>query len=240
MNILFNNIEIVIVIVVVLAVAIRLRSFLQRKKNLRNLAKHLGMEFSDLPLDEQSESELARMKDQGWVRWFQKFISLFSPWEIRGTFHGMPVRMSPRYLIQRVSGRGSGAGERKDTYMRIEVPFPENLDLGLQIYADNPFVKLGHDGNDDRRREIQSGMPELDNMVNINGISEERIVRILNRTDLLQALLQLYRKYSHAVVDDECVRIEEPQMVVDVNDCRARLEALSHVATCIERAIRFA
>jgi hypothetical protein len=49
----------------------------------------------------------------------------------------------------------------------------------------------------------------------------------------------LFRKYSNSVVDDECVRMEEPKMALDVNDCRARLEALSHVASCIDRAIRF-
>lgn len=239
MEMLLNNIEIIIALGIAIPVTVKAWNFVLRKKKLRKMAELLGLEFSVLPLDKQAESELAEMKDKAWAPWLQKLISLFAPWEMKGRFQGMPARVSRRFLVQRVYGRGTSHRERKDAFMRIEISFHENLGLGLQIFSENPFVRLGHDGFDDRRTELQSGNPELDSRLRINGISEERIVRLLSRTDLREALLQLFGMYSNAVVDDESVRVEEPGIMVNANDCRARLEALTRVASSIDRAIRF-
>jgi hypothetical protein len=239
MDILFNHIGLIFILFFVTLGGVRLWAFFQRKNNLRKMAEQLGLHFSTRPLDKQAESELEGMKDRAWVAWFLKLMHLFDPWEINGKYQGMPVRMWTRYRESRRSRRSMEQVKGKEAFMRIEICFPENLDLGLQIFSENPFVKEGYDAYDDRRKGLQSGNKKLDEEVTINGISEERIIRLLRRTDILEPLLHLFGKYSNAVVDDESVRLEERRFILDDATCRARLKDLFEVASSIDRAIPF-
>ena len=240
---LLNRIELIIALLILTILSVKLWKFLQRKKKLKKMAEILNLNFSELPLDKGQEFDLSDMKNRKWAARLQKVFSLFAPWEITGTLRGLPVRISTRHRAYRVRRVGTststGKGKEKEVFMRMEICFVENLDLGLQIFSDNPFVKEGYDGYDDRRKDLQSGNPELDERVKILGISEQRITKLLGRTDLLEALLQLFKRYSNAVVDDESVRIEERGIIVDADDCRARLESLVSVASSMERAVRF-
>lgn len=239
MDFVFNNLGKIFVLFFVAIVAARLYGLFRRKDKLRKMAEQLELHFSERPLDEHAESQLASMKDRAWVPLFQKLISIFRPWEIKGRFRGMQAQIYTRYR-EEYRGRRRGFGSRvKEAFMRTEICFSTNLDLGLQIFSENPFVRGGYDAHDDRRNEIQSGNQELDRKVTINGISEVRIVRLLARSDLLEALIHLFEEYSNAVVDDESVRLEERRFLLDADACRTRLEDLFQVASCIDRAIRF-
>ena len=142
----------------------------RRRTKLVAMARALNLTYSD-PMGEIAPGgyQAPGAAEPGFIK---KLIAAFSnSWKMKGDYGSRKV--SIKAVVR-------GSGKNKTVYTNILVPFDKPLDLGLRIYTENFFSKIGK--NVFQTQDIQIGDPAIDELVMIKGSSESEIKSLLAGT----------------------------------------------------------
>ena len=148
----------------------------------------------------------------------------FGGFTLNGEFQGESIRV-------RTVTRG-GRKNRK-TYTVYSVSLPSSVPMGLVMYDESLFSKLGKffGGQD-----IQVGRPQLDDAFIIKGNDPGRIRNFLDNDMVAAALLNLYAVESDLHLDVGTLTIEHRGYANSVHELQSHLEPLVDTAYALQDA----
>jgi len=142
--------------------------------------------------------------------------SAFKRPEITGTYRGQPMRI---YTYTQ------GSGKNRHTYTVTAVMLRQPLALGLRVYREGFFSKIGKAIG---TQDIQTGDAAFDDQVMIKGKDEEGVLQVLN-PEVRQAVGELLAQESRVQLDDSGMKQTLSGFVSD----RARLTGLLNGMTSV-------
>jgi hypothetical protein len=149
---------------------------------------------------------------------------LFGDFLMRGDYRGESIRVE---TVKR------GHGRSKKTYTQYTVELPSSVPMGLLLYDEGLFSKLGKmfGGQD-----IQVGRPDLDSAFIIRGGHEQEVREFLDRDTVADAFLEVHRFCSDFQLEHGTLQIERRGLVRDADDIEDNLEPLIRCAKVLKNA----
>ncbi len=201
------------------------------------LGEKLGLQYSDqFTLDKRQLSE----KD---IKKTEKFMSTGFGSKVSKLFNGSIGH------INSINGKYNEAdvkvfidarpheGGRTFTYYVIDVLFNSNLKLGLKIYKEGFFSKVGKFFG---TQDIQTGWRELDDIVMIKANDKNTVMNLLfDRDGAKEALRDMFLMENESrddilLVDDFGIRYETQSLILTKHDVvRDHLDIMTRAAKAI-------
>lgn len=217
-----------VIIFLIIFPAALIISYLNLKKQkgkMRETAARLGLEFSESDplvaiIRERSQRAVytgPRGNNAGFD--FQTVIRniarTFAPWQVGGKYNGYQV-------VIRTEKRD------KKSYTVVQLSFAKPLGLGLNIVVGNFLSKVGK--NLFGKTSITTGNPEMDDKIYISGKDEMRVKYLAKRPDTQNALINLYKKYPGARIDDNGIIYKKSGFAGDFMELQTILNSMAVLA----------
>ncbi len=147
--------------------------------------------------------------------------TMFQRPEISGTYRGQPVRL---YTYTQ------GSGKNRHTYTCTVVGLNRPLALGLRVYKEGFFSKIGKAVG---TQDIQTGDAAFDDRVMIKGDDEDGVLEVLT-PDVRRALGTLVGKEPGIQLDDSGMKQTNSGFVSDTARLTYLLDAMVEVCRRVE------
>ena len=204
----------------------------QKEKNAikwRDLAQRLGLTYSEemtystrQKYSEKQAEQMERLKSSALGQKLLQFAKMFAGGHLSGKYNSVKVKLL-------TETRGGGGNSSSTTYYIIEASFEGNLSLGLSIYKEGFFSKVGKVFG---TQDIQVGWKELDDLVMIKG-NDGREVKdfILNKPGLKDAIRDLYLSSSLFSITDNGIYHEDTNsFLLDIDRAVQILDEMTGLA----------
>ncbi len=225
----------IFVLIVPLIVYLTLRRQRVIKEKMREIARILGLQYSDgsspFPQSQSSPAQPGQQKSGAALApggFLSNFIGSLTPWRLSGNFKSLPVEI---YSITRGSGKSS------QIYTVIKAIFSPPLTAGLQISTEGFFNRIGKSLFS--TQDIQTGDETFDKRVMIKGNSEPVVKSLLSSPALRQTILKAFDTLNDLSIDDTGAVFEERGVNPDAERYRSILELLTSISGSFPGSGRF-